>query len=606
MGNRIPEETVEHIREKADIVDVISDYVQLKKQGRNYFGLCPFHGEKTPSFSVSAEKQIFHCFGCGAGGNVFSFLMDIENWSFLEAAAFLAEKLHIDLPVVDNDLNQYKDKSQDYIAIFRAHELLLKFYHHFLVNTKDGSEALQYLKKRGFTEEVIQKFQIGYAPNSWDVTSRFLDKRGFNLHEMYEAGLLGKRDSDQSYFDRFRNRIMFPIWDHQGKPIAFGGRILHEGEPKYLNSPETRLFHKSKTLYGLHLARPEIRKKNQVILFEGYVDVISAWRAGIENGVATLGTSLTDEQAHVIRRNADQVIVCYDSDQAGIHAAYRAANILSHVGCVVRVAKMPEGYDPDDYIKAFGKESFLNSVIGSSLTYMAFKLDYLRRGKNLQDEGELIQYIEEVLKEISLLSRAVERDHYLRQIADEFSISLDALKNQQYQIYRRLRKNKDISSFNRNNNNIFFKNKIVPKKTLLPAYHNAERILLSHMLKSQEISNEIKEKIGCSFNIDIHNAIALFIYAYYEEGNEPNIGGVLQKIQDEQLKKTVSELAMLEINDQVSPEELSDYIKQVLNYPKWLKIKEIEHEKQHAEKNKDFIKAAEIAMKMIEMKKELK
>ncbi|KEF38154.1 DNA primase, catalytic core [Schinkia azotoformans MEV2011] len=229
MGNRIPEETIEEIRNKVDIVDVISEYIQLKKQGRNYFGLCPFHGEKTPSFSVSADKQIYHCFGCGAGGNVFSFLMNIENCSFMEAAATLAEKVHINLPI-QNEVSPFSEKSPDYAEMFRAHDLLQKFYHHLLVNTKEGTVATKYLQQRGFTEEVINRFKIGYAPNTWDAASRFLEKRGFNLHEMAKAGLIVRKDSDGTYFDRFRDRIMFPIWDNQGRTIAFGGRILYEGE----------------------------------------------------------------------------------------------------------------------------------------------------------------------------------------------------------------------------------------------------------------------------------------------------------------------------------------------------------------------------------------
>lgn len=604
MGNRIPEETIEEIRNKVDIVDVISEYIQLKKQGRNYFGLCPFHGEKTPSFSVSADKQIYHCFGCGAGGNVFSFLMNIENYTFMEAAATLAEKVHINLPI-QNEGSPFSEKSPDYAEMFRAHDLLQKFYHHLLVNTKEGTMAIEYLQQRGFTEDVINSFKIGYAPNTWDAASRFLEKRGFNLHEMAKAGLIVRKDSDGTYFDRFRDRIMFPIWDNQGRTIAFGGRILYEGEPKYLNSPETKIFNKSKTLYGLHLARPEIRKKQQVVLFEGYVDVIAAHRAGVENGVASLGTSLTDEQANIIRRNTENVTICYDSDNAGINAAYRAATILTNAGCTVRVAKMPEGLDPDDYIRAYGYESFQNNVIGTSLTLMAFKIEYLRRGKNLQDEGELVAYIEEVLKEISLLPKAVERDRYLRALSEEFSISLDALKSEQYQIYRRLRKNKDISAFNRNNNNNFSK-KIVAKKKLLPAYYNAERMILSHMLRSEEITLKVKEQIGCSFNIDVHNAIALFVYGYFEEGNVPDVGAILQRIEDEQLRRIVSELAMLNININMSDEELSDYIKQVLNYPKWLKIKDIETEKLEALKQQDIITAAQLAKKIIEMKKHLK
>ncbi|NSL50299.1 DNA primase [Calidifontibacillus erzurumensis] len=604
MGNRIPEETIEEIRNKIDIVEVISEYVQLKKQGRNYFGLCPFHGEKTPSFSVSAEMQIYHCFGCGASGNVFSFIMNVENCTFVEAVTTLAERIHIDLPTTRNQ-QPFNEKTNDFSVALRAHDLLQKFYHHFLVNTKEGKDALLYLEKRGFTDKEIERFQIGYAPNSSDLATRFFEKRGFNLYELVKSGLLSRRESDGKFYDRFRNRIMFPIWDHQGRTIGFGGRSLSDEEPKYLNSPDTKLFNKGKILYGLHLAKPAIRKKEQVVLFEGYIDVISAWRAGVENGVATLGTSLTEEQARIIRRNAETVVICYDSDHAGINAAYRAQSILTNVGCTVRIAKMPEGYDPDEYILAFGHESFQKNVIDQSMTLMAFKMDYLRKGKNLKNEGELIAYIEEVLKEISMLPGAIERDHYLRQLSEEFSISLDALKSEQYQIYRKLRKNKDISSLYRNNSNNNLKAVIVNKK-LHPAYYNAERLILAHMLRSNEIAQQIKEQIGCSFNIDSHNAIALFIYGYYEEGHSPDVSGIIQNIDDEELRRIVSELAMIEINSNISDEELSDYIKQVLNYPKWLKIKEIEREKLQALKVNDVIKAAQLTQQMIELKKDLK
>src|SRR5690606_8170374 len=288
MGYRIPEETIEKIRSSVDIVDVISEYVQLKKQGRNYFGLCPFHGENTPSFSVSPDKQIFHCFGCGAGGNVFSFLMDLEGYSFSEAAANLANKVNIDLSdfkqtVVRTDKNTDAEKMQE------AHELLKKFYHHLLLNTKEGEHALDYLTNRGFTKEVIEKFEIGYALDSWDFATKFLQKRGFGLELMERAGLLVKKEDTGTFFDRFRNRIMFPIWDHQGKTIAFSGRVLEKGqEPKYLNSPESIIFNKSKTLYNFHQARLSIRKNQQVVLFEGFADVIAADTADLPNSIGTM------------------------------------------------------------------------------------------------------------------------------------------------------------------------------------------------------------------------------------------------------------------------------------------------------------------------------
>jgi DNA primase len=292
MGNRIPDELIEKIQRTSDIVDVISEYVQLKKQGRNYFGLCPFHGEKSPSFSVSADKQIFHCFGCGAGGNVFSFLMQHEGYTFIEAAQHLADKENIELPTLAPS-EKTTSVSKDTEKMIAAHELLKKFYHHLLVNTKEGQHAFDYLLNRGFTKEVIDEFEIGYALDSWDFIAKFLVKRGYDASLMEEAGLLVKKNNSDDYFDRFRNRIMFPIMDHQGMTIAFSGRVLGDEKPKYLNSPETKIFNKSKLLYNFHRARVHIRKNQQVILFEGFSDVISSTRSGVEQAIATMGTSLT-------------------------------------------------------------------------------------------------------------------------------------------------------------------------------------------------------------------------------------------------------------------------------------------------------------------------
>ncbi|WP_078545592.1 DNA primase [Litchfieldia alkalitelluris] len=604
MGNnRIPEETIEKIRQSVDIVDVISEYVQLKKQGRNYFGLCPFHGENTPSFSVSTDKQIFHCFGCGAGGNAFSFLMDLEGYSFTEAAKKLAETTNIELPIDPITVSQSSTKQQSNIStMIEAHELLKKFYHHLLINTKEGEEALNYLLQRGFTKEVIENFEIGYSLDSWDYISKFLQKRGFSLELMENAGLLVKKEGDGTFLDRFRNRIMFPIWDHQGKTIAFSGRILNaKQEPKYLNSPETPIFNKSKTLYNFHKARLHIRKKEQAILFEGFADVISASNAGLLNSIASMGTSLTEEQAKMIRRNVESVILCYDSDQAGIDAATRASKILSDAGCYVRIALMPEGLDPDDYIKKYGGEKFKNDVIGASITQMAFKMLYLRRGKNLQDSGERMRYIEDVLKEIGALSNAVEREHYLVQLSTEFSISLDALKEQQNQYQKTEHTKKDNGNQNRNN----IARRPTIQKRILPAYHNAERYLIAHMLRNKDIAYKVQTELQSEFNIEEHQAIVTYLYAYYEEGHEPNISAFLQRLKDESLARIVSDIAMLLINDETTDIEINDYIKQVLKHQKLSMLREKEFEKQQAEREKDYVKAATIAMEIIQMKKVL-
>ncbi|WP_413380147.1 DNA primase [Alkalihalobacillus sp. 1P02AB] len=600
MNGRIPEETVEQIRQTADIVEVISDYVQLKKQGKQYTGLCPFHGEKTPSFSVSPDKQLYYCFGCGASGNVFSFLMNHENFTFIETVQHLAKRTHIDLPEQVVTTNEQTSKPQD--EMIQGHELAAKLYHHILTLTEEGKIGLEYAKQRGFTKEQIEHFQIGVVPDRWDTLVTIFKKRNYTLTQMVKAGLLGRRESDGEYYDRFRNRLMFPIWNSQGKTVGFNARSLGDENPKYLNSSETPIFQKGQTLYAFHLARSSIRKANSALLFEGAVDVIAAWGAGIHHAIATLGTALTDEQARRIRRNAETVTICYDSDRAGIDAAFRAATILENAGCIVKVAVMPEGLDPDDFIKKFGAERFKNDVIGASLTVMAFKMRFLRKGRNMNDENERIQYIEDVLKEVSTLPRAIERDHYVRQLADEFSLSLDALKQEQFRIYR---EKKNQSTYQKSADPIPKKNegkKSFEQKKLLPAYHNAERFLLSHMIRNVEIAEKVQERIGGQFNVDEHHAIAAYLYAFYGEGNEPDPGSFVQRINDEAIKRLASEIAMQAVEEECSPQVIDDYIKQIENYPKWVEI----HKKQlELKREQDPIVFAQLQMELIKMKKEL-
>ncbi len=601
MGNRISEDKVEKIRNSVDIVDVISEYVQLKKQGRNLIGLCPFHGEKTPSFSVSPEKQLYHCFGCGAGGNVFSFVMATHGYEFLESVKHLARRVNIDLPELEQ--NEKDKTSTEYNLMVSGSELAAKLYHHLLMNTEQGKNAFQYLKERGFTEEMISTFSLGFAPNTWDTLAHFFEKRKVPLNIMEQIGLLAKRDFDGKYFDRFRDRVMFPIWNKDGKIIGFGGRIIGNEQPKYLNSPESKIFNKSKILYGFHIARPEMRKKNEAVLFEGYVDVITAWQAGVRNGVATLGTAITDEQAKLIRRNAETVIICYDSDRAGLKATYRAIEILEAHNCHIKVASLPEGYDPDDYIQKYGLEKFRNEVIGANQTTMAFKMNFLRKGKNLQNEAERMKYIEDVLSEITSLSKAIERDHYLRQLSQEFSLSLDALKQELYRLYK-------IKKRNNNSHNDHhlpkMKGKFVTEKKLLPAFHNAERMLLAYMMKDINIACTVQEKIGGNFNIDEYHAIVAHLYAYYGEGNEPNSSQFIQRLNDEKLSRIATEIAMMTISEQLSEQELNDYIKQITNYPKVIEIEKKERLRKEAESREDYKMAANIAMEIIQMKKELK
>ncbi|ARC74304.1 DNA primase [Bacillus licheniformis] len=607
MGNRIPDEIVEQVQKSADIVEVIGEYVQLRKQGRNYFGLCPFHGENTPSFSVSGEKQIFHCFGCGAGGNVFSFLRQMEGYSFTEAVSHLADKYQIDVPEQVAAVSAYSTGSSDEQKMAEAHDLLKKFYHHLLVNTKEGQAALDYLLERGFKMEQIEQFEIGCALDSWDFITKFLERRGFDLALMERAGLIIRRENGDGYFDRFRNRIMFPIHDHHGTTVAFSGRTFTGEQPKYMNSPETPLFRKSKLLYHFHQARLHIRKEERAVLFEGFADVISAVTSGVKESIATMGTSLTEEHAKIIRRNVGEVILCYDSDHAGYEATLKAAEILQKKGCNVKVAMIPDGLDPDDYIKKFGSEKFKNDVIGASVTMMTFKMNYFRKGRNLSDEGDRLAYINDVLKEVSLLSGPLEQEIYIKQLANEFSISFESLKDQLSVFEKQAASRSRESSRQDSKERQAAVSRAPRRKTgLRPAHENAERMLLAHMIHDRDVIRKVLERVGFEFNLDQHRAIAAYLYAMYEEGADISIQELFKRVEDQELGQLLTDILMLQVNEELSEAELSDYVKKVLNYRNWSMIKEKEAARAEAERQKDFIKAATLAQEIVKLNRSLK
>ncbi|MGN1400768.1 MAG: DNA primase [Bacillus sp. (in: firmicutes)] len=599
-NSRITEEQLNMIRSAVDIVDVVEEYVQLKKQGRNFFGLCPFHGENTPSFSVAPDKQIFHCFGCGAGGNVFTFLMDIEGYSFLEAAKELAERGNVPIEIDAPESFKHEKQSGEVKKMIEAHELLAKFYHHLLMNTAEGEEALQYLLDRGFTKETIERFSIGYSLNSWEFVGKFLSKRGFDEETLEKAGIIIRKQEEDKSFDRFRNRIMFPIRNHNGEVIAFSGRTMGDDEPKYLNSPETPIFNKSKLLYNFHQARPAIRKKTQTVLFEGFADTISAYAAGVDNGVATMGTSLTDDHIQILKKNCSEVLICYDSDNPGLEAANKTANMLFNAGFTVKVAVMPDGMDPDEYIKKYSAERFMKDVITDTFTYLAFKMRFLRRGRNLNNEGDRISYIEDVLKEIKKLPNPVEREHYLRQLSTEFSLSLDTLTEQLKVMPSDRKKRGDAEA-------------AVPhpsggivlqyEQKLQPAYLNAELRLIAHMMQGKEMAFKIRSFLGNNhFTIDEHQAIVTYLYGYYEESEDPDISLFLSYVPDPQLRKVITQIQMMSVSPEPGDQELKDYIQCVLKHQKLLKIREKDKDRKEAERLGDHVAAARIAMEIIRLK----
>ena len=599
MANQIPEEVIEEIRKANDVVDVIGEYVQLKKQGKNYFGLCPFHGEKTPSFSVTQEKQIFHCFGCQKGGNVVTFLMEMENFSFYEALKHLADRAGVQLP--EQEYRKESSLSGENQSILSAYEWLTKLYHHLLKFTKDGKAGYNYFKERGINEEAVDAFQLGFAPNVKDFTAEFLEKKGFHQQLLIKAGLLSLQD-DHSVTDRFRGRVIFPIRNHLGKTIGFGGRAIMEQEPKYLNSSESELFQKGKLLYNFDLAKRHIRKQNEVILFEGYMDVISAYQAGFKNVIATMGTALTENQAKLLRRYVDTVILCYDSDNAGLEGTYKAAELLRKTGCQVKVTNMENGMDPDDFIKQFGAEAFDNQVIKASDTYMGFYMRYLKKDYHLNLEGDRIEYVENVLKQLAMIDSSIEREYYLKELSNEYSISLDTLKDELNNNRQKAGIHKDKREKNRYTNR---GSSFTKQRKLLPAFHNAERQLISYMLQDVNITDKVQEEIGAAFNVDEHKIIATHLYAFYEAGHPADVSLFIEKLSDQRVKQLVAEIAMAPVLEDISDQVIHDYIRIIrAEMSDKVSVKSLKEAQKLAEQQNDPIKAAQIAMQIIEIRKQ--
>lgn len=602
MTTQIPEEVVDEVRRSNDIVDIVGEYVSLKKQGKNYFGLCPFHGENTPSFSVTQDKQIFHCFGCGKGGNVVTFLMEIEGFTFHQAIQHLADKSGYTLPESIGQANN-QDISNEEQASLKAFSWLTKLYHHLLRHTKEGKQAYQYLLERGFTDEIIQTFQLGYSPQSKEVVVQFLEKKGFHPQHMVNAGVLTANDQNQ-ISDRFRGRVIFPIRNHLGRSVGFGGRTMTDQEPKYLNSPESALFQKGNLLFNFDLARSSIRKTGQAVLFEGYMDVISAYQSGITNGVATLGTSITENQARLLNRYVDTVVICYDGDRAGIEASHKAARLLHRIGCHVMVASIPEGLDPDSYIVKYGADRFQHEIIEASNTYMTFLMEYVKQDYNLQLEGDRMQYIEKVIDEISALERPMEREHYAKELAASFDLSIDTVK---HEIMNRRKK---LGGYRDSHSNVRHTNKKIEynsKKKLLPAFHNAEKQLIAYMLYDFRVAEKVKESIGASFNLDMHKIIVTHLYAFYEEGHEPNVSHFIERMDDATVKNHIVEIAMEPIHSDVSDKEIQDYMKIIkLEQEDKSTLRMLKEEQKQAEIQKDYVKAAQIGMEILEIQKKLK
>ncbi|MBW5444872.1 DNA primase [Cohnella sp. CFH 77786] len=601
----IPQTVIDEVLRRHDIAETVGRYVHLSKNGKYLKGLCPFHSEKTPSFTVTPEKQIYHCYGCGKGGNVIKFVMEMEGETFPEAVKRLAEEAGIPVswtPVRQDEPTPMQKERQ---TLYEAHAYSAKLYHYVLRNTDAGKPAMDYLRSRGFTDKLIEEFGIGFAPARWDMLVQALQRQEFDLGEMERGGLLSRRQEGDGYVDRFRERIMFPIHDGDGKVAAFAGRLLGDGQPKYLNSPETPLFNKSRTLYRLHEARAAIRRSRQVVLFEGYVDCIKAWSGGVHNGVASMGTALTAEHAALLRRFAEEAIVCYDGDDAGQAAARKSIPLLESAGFRVRVSVLPGRMDPDEYITAHGPEAFVREFIEGAVSAVKFQLIYLRKSHILLEEDGKIRYLREAVRLVARRDSPTERELLLKELAQEFGVSIDTLKQEVLDVRKqeKLGNAGDIPAGSWNN--VWNEKRSSSKlPQLTPAYVQAEKQLLSWMMQDQGTASLVRERLGDDFHVEEHAALAAYLYAYFAEGNEPDVGRFVAYLQDDRLERAASAIALMEVP--FGERELEDCIRTVGLVSLTREIDRNKEEMQRAERAGDHLRAAQILTEIMALEKKRK
>lgn len=536
---RYSDEVINDVRQSNDIVDVISQYVHLKRSGRNFFGLCPFHNEKSPSFSVSPDKQIFHCFGCGVGGNVFSFITQIEGINFVEAVQMLAERANIQLPTLQDNGDSQREELK--AKVYKVNEFTAEFYHQNLYKPQ-AKIAQEYVKKRQLSNETLKSFKIGFS-GKFDELYQELKKHGFGEREILESGLVNKNERGQ-YIDRYRNRLMFPICDARGKVIAFGGRVLDDSKPKYINSPENVVYSKGRNLFGLNVAKKGDLKR--ILIVEGYMDVISLHQRGITNVVAPLGTALTEQQGWLLRKNSEQIILSFDSDEAGLKAKLRALDILQNMGCDLRILQMEGAKDPDEYIIKYGNARF-NNLVDKALSIIEFKVKILKKDLNLENTNDKIKFLNEIAKLISNVNNTIEREVYIEKIAKEYDISKEA-------IYAEVNK---LTYKNVKTEKVLEKPKPVvthikrEEKVISEAVKRRENTVIALLLMGDlNIFEILRQNIKVeNFQDEVNKKIAQKLYEEFEKGNS-NINAIIDNLeQDEQNQITMIMSEDYEITD---------------------------------------------------------
>jgi DNA primase len=527
---RLPRGFADDVKNQGDIVRVISDYVTLKKRGANYLARCPFHSEKTPSFTVHAGKGLFKCFGCGAGGSIIDFIMRIESCSFPEAVRIVAEKSGIPIPAVEES-DDYKKTAQERESVLRLNELAAEFFESQLADESEGVRARDYVESRGITEETRRQFRIGYAPDRWDGLLNYLQSKGATADELNISGLVVVKDTG-GFYDRFRGRVMFPIADSQGRIIAFGGRVMGEGEPKYLNSPETAVYTKGRNLYGLAFGKNDIRSAGYAILVEGYLDCIIPFQAGVRNIVASLGTALTDGQVRLLRRYMDQpqIVVNFDPDSAGQAATMRSIEMLLAEGFKVNILGMPTDDDPDEYVRAYGVEAF-RALLKTTQPYIEYIIDKSVAAHDTTKPQGKVEAINEILPHLARMRDKVARAEYADQIADRLKVDSRSIREEM----RRVATNR--------------KQSLDPKRMRAAGeVTQAERQLLELMLANEDVRRAMISNLKEEDYAELATgAIFTAIIEIEGEGAEPDFTSLSERVEGEEERALLPALLMSDL-----------------------------------------------------------
>lgn len=520
------EDLIEEVRSRNDIVDVIGSYVHLQKKGSTYFGLCPFHNEKTGSFSVSPNKQMYYCFGCGAGGNVFTFMMQYENFTFGEAMQSLADRVGVELPQQEMTTAQ-KREADKRTKLLEINKEAAKYFYRLLRSPR-GKRAHDYFKNRALSDETMQKFGLGYSDQYSDDLYRYLRSKGYDDAILKESGLV-TIDEVRGGHDKFWNRAMFPIMDVHNRVIGFGGRVMGDGEPKYLNSPETKIFDKSRNLYGLNIARST--RKNQLLLCEGYMDVIALHQAGFDNAVASLGTALTSGHASLLKRYTKEVYLTYDSDGAGVKAALRAIPILKEVGIMTKVINMRPYKDPDEFIKALGAEAYQERIDNAQNSFM-FEIRVMQDRYDMNDPESKTAFYNEIANKLLGFTEELERNNYIQAVADEYHIAFDDLRKLV--------------------NNLALKGGIVKPQAPLKSGINenkkkedgmkqSQKLLLTWLVENNTLFERIKGYITADdFTEELYHRVAVEVFSQYETTHAVNPAKIVSMFTDEEEQRDVA------------------------------------------------------------------